>query len=105
MVPHMEISCCIDQDFSRVGLPAPRPLYEVGHLGSPSPAMWAAVLPVPTGPVEPASQAHSRARSRSVRARASLVSDSAETLVSGRSRQSGSRVSPDRALGPDGVAR
>src|SRR5699024_1376185 len=63
MVPNMEVSCCIDQDFSRVGLPAPRPLYEVDHLGSPSPAMWAAVLPASTGRVEPAPQARSRASS------------------------------------------
>lgn len=39
MVPNMEVSCCIDQDFSRVGLPAPEPLYEVGHFGSPSPVI------------------------------------------------------------------
>ena len=39
MVPNMEVSCCIDQDFSRVGLPAPEPLYEVGHFGSPSTAI------------------------------------------------------------------
>ena len=39
MVPNMEVSCCIDQDFSRVGLPAPEPLYEVRHSASPSPVI------------------------------------------------------------------
>ena len=39
MVPSMEVSCCIDQDFSRVGLPAPEPLYEVRHSASPSPVI------------------------------------------------------------------
>lgn len=39
MVPNMEVSCCIDQDFSRVGLPAPEPLYEVRHSGSSSPVI------------------------------------------------------------------
>ena len=30
---------CFDQDFSRVGSPAPRPLYEVSHFTSPSPVI------------------------------------------------------------------
>src|SRR5699024_10918818 len=98
-------SCCIDKDFRRVGLPVPRPLYEEEHLGSPSPALWADVLPASTWRVELAPQARARARSGPSAPAPDLSPIPLSAWWSGRSRQSGSRVSPDRALGPDGVAR